>query len=155
MGFFVKDVNCIIGCNQSTSRGIANGTSGTLHSLTWKNKEISLKMTELIENTAIGNLVEVIIPDFVNIEFSSEIGTTWENNLSIIDNKYVLPLPLLLSGKQMKTKTFKFTNIHGEIIHMKYNHFEYEISNSSTVHKMQGKKMDGLLLELNRRPIGL
>jgi hypothetical protein len=154
-GFFVKDMNCIIGSNQSTSRGVANGTSGTLHSIIWNDIETSNKMMDLINNTPIGNFVEVIIPDYVNIEFSNEIGETWEKDLSIVENKYVLPLPFLLSGKQMKVKEFKFTNIDGTSTILKYSHFEYEINTASTVHKMQGNTLTASILELNRRPIGL
>ena len=154
-GFFVKNMKCIIGSNQSTIRGVANGTVGRLHSLIWTDKEISNKMTELINNTAIGQLVEVIIPDFVNIEFSNEIGETWKKELSIVDNSYVLPLPYVFSGHKKKVKEFKFTQNDGTTTILKYTHFEYEISTASTVHKMQGDTLPAIILELNRRPIGL
>ena len=73
-GFFVQNIDCMIGCNQSTTRGVANGTNGTLHSLVWNNTETSQKMKDIINNSPIGEFVEVTIPDFVNIEFSKEIG---------------------------------------------------------------------------------
>ena len=155
-GFFVQDIECMIGCNQSTTRGVANGTTGKLHSLIWNNNEISNQMHTKINNTPIGEFVEVIIPDFVNIEFSDEIGKYWGKNLTMVENKYVLPLPILMSSsKNMKLKEFKFKQKYKKPITIFYHHFEYEISTSSTVYKMQGRTMEALLLELNRRPKGL
>ena len=154
-GFFVQNIACMIGCNQSTTRGVANGTNGTLHSLVWNNTETSKKMHDIIKNSPIGEFIEVTIPDFVNIEFSKEIGKNWENNLTLVENKYVLPLPLLMSGKNMKLKEFKFKQKNDKPIIIYYHHFEYEISTSSTVYKMQGRTLEALILELNRRPLGL
>ena len=55
----------------------------------------------------------------------------------------------------MKLKGFKFKQKNEKPILIYYHHFEYEISTSSTVYKMQGRTLEVLILELNRRPLGL
>ncbi len=40
-------------------------------------------MNDLIINAPVGEFVEVIIPDFVNIDFTEDIGKNWEKTLTL------------------------------------------------------------------------
>jgi len=57
-----------------------------------------------------------------------------------------------MSGKNMKLKEFKLKQKLGKPIITYNHHFEYDISTSSAVYKMQGSTLEALILELNRRP---
>ena len=68
--YFVEGAPCMITKNTYMKHGVANGTSGTMHSLTWKDDTYSPKVPR---NCFPGQLVQVLQPYSFNVNVPIEI----------------------------------------------------------------------------------
>jgi hypothetical protein len=154
-GIFVQCAPCVLRDeNINPTRGLANGTAASLHSITFANTEELVKCENLINKAQPGELISIPVPSSINVEIkfneSDKIDriNAWPNNLTLQPGKdqtskaVVIPLLQKIAVKGIK---FKNTTIDYK------DHF-IDLSFAMTFHKIQGKTVDKIILDINQRP---
>ena len=157
-GMFVFGASAQMICNVVPHLSIANGTGATMHSLTWHDRAIGHAMRQKILATPPGRIVEVVIPDFVNV---------------VIKSTHELPLPPLepthplfddtAAAKQQKQFVFPMQRWKVRAAKKKnktitmpaHEGHQLELGFAFTFHKVQGATLAQLILDLNFKPSNL
>jgi len=143
-----EDARAILTENISPAQGLANGTRCTLHSIFYKNVSMLNEATSKVSNALIGSCVDIPCPDVVNVSITIDDTLHWPKTATVVPGLHVIPLTI----HQRRAKR-RFITIRES----KYQYFqhEFELAFVSTIHKLQGSTLDSLVLEANRRPVGL
>lgn len=146
--------------NINPSKGLANGSTVYMYSLSFNDEDIASNeyklFLEILNNSKPGEEVHLnsIIPTFINVEIkmTSELEKYWKISETIVQNKYVVPIGF----RTRPTKTlidFKIDKqIYNNVEIVKTKIHRVELSFVITLHKLQGKTMPKLIIELNQRP---
>ena len=141
-GYFVRGAICYIvdAGLQPNKTNIVNGTEGKLHSLTWDG---GYKFNHAKSQP--GEVVEVPIPYSVNVMVKDKVDG--KTRVRVIPNKQTelkVDIPArLLGGGATKGRTYGYLG------------HKVEISFAVTFHKVQGKTVKKILVNLDRRVGGL
>jgi hypothetical protein len=170
-GFFLKDTPVFITDNLCPALLVANGTSGTLHSIIYYDDDIRNNMIENINTANKGEIILVQKPDCVIIKIKKDstgsitnIIKKYENlKLDSIDNNSIdtnthFLFPLISKGSNYNDKQVYYgpsTEAKNKKCYIKYKSFDYDIGYAVTAHKLQGETIDNIVIELNQRPVGL
>ena len=94
--FFVPGAPVFLGVNFNVSKGVANGTPATMHSLHHDTTELHERTLELAAAGAPGEIVPIPRPTVVAFELTS-LGpaekAAWPPNQTIVPGRVVVPLP--------------------------------------------------------------
>lgn len=147
-GIFVEGAQAYIKAeNVSPPKGFANGSPVNFHSIVLSAKDNNAFLKEQISNTAPG---EVIIlpnpPIFINVRVHIANGKA---NETLVPGIVVIPLPVSSYGKRIE-KVGTVGRWPSGLVSAK-DHI-LEPGNSITYHKIQGRTMQKIILELNHRP---
>jgi hypothetical protein len=160
--YFVEGAPIIILENLNVQLGIANGTKGTLFSLTldplFKNDDMVI-----IQNTPPGELAIIHTPIGVNVHLNDEIHRNlrdrWPltaqltiqhgNELArpIVDDGVVIPLSISMKNSKTEIK------IGTQKLHL--SSFPFDLRFALTFHKSQGQTLAKAILDIRPRPRGL
>ena len=120
---------------------VSNGTSATMHSLTWETEEQSVRMRNRIAHARPGQIIVVEAPAFVNvvIESTNALPLQPVHSGDPIRRKYVLPVP----WGDLKRRKYAGVQMPPLQQHM------VELAFALTFFKVQGATLDALILDLN------
>ena len=145
---FVKKCPIFLLVNElNPLRGLANGTQAHLYSLDWKNDQQRQEALQYIANRqnephiilpwnlapSVITMVPVIKQEFIDV---------WEENLTAVPNRIVLPIPFKRHQITVQAGNKKFIAIAQKPM--------YEIGLMSTVYKAQGRTLNYLVFSLLR-----
>jgi hypothetical protein len=145
-GIFVESGPAFINENVNATNGLANGTPCTMHSLTLPlelNESHRKNIVDKIQRANPGEIVHLfeIVPEFINVQLSGDINWIGE---TLVEGKYVVPMGL-------RTKTTLFKNITPSGGSLKFYRHRIDPGFVITVHKIQGKTLDKIIIDLNER----
>jgi hypothetical protein len=150
-GYFVKGAPVFLTENINPNKGLANGTAAIMHSMSWTTQVDVTYVLAQAENMKPGTIIDVDMPNSINIEIPIEQLThsrnTWtkEEGQTLTPGRVIIPLSctshckLSLAG-QFATK------------HITYNEFPYDLAFVGTFHKFQGRTIRKVILDLNKQP---
>lgn len=160
LGFFVQGAMSYLTENINPSKGLANGSTVYMYSLSFSDEDIKSKeynsfITQYNECTPGEEIhLKTIIPTFINVELhmTSALQKYWHPDDTIITNKYVVPIGFRSRASKIiidfKVHNQVYNNVH--VIRDKVH--RVELSFVITLHKLQGKTMPKIIIELNQRP---
>lgn len=121
--------------NLNPTKGLANGTDLTLHSLTFFNQRELDLVSQKVSSALPGEVIEVPLPFSVNVlaKIRSSEGT------------FLQEIPILLNERQTYVK---FANASVPI-----KSFPIELGFSYTFHKIQGKTLNRIILCINSQSL--
>jgi hypothetical protein len=156
IGIFVQPAPCNLREeNINPTRGLANGTAAYLHSICFDEKnELNDYYTDIISKAKPGELINIPVPYSVNVEIKynefeqAQRIKSWPEHLTLQPGKdteckaVVIPVLLKtdLKGIKLKNTTLDYKD-----------HF-VDLSFAMTFHKIQGKTVSKIILDINHRP---
>ena len=157
----------IVDCNPSAVRGIANGTKGLFHSISFKdeiNKAILIRQFILqIEHAAAGDIVDIptgLLIHSLNIDISENYSaaeiSAWplSETLSAPNSDNLTQSIIVPISRPGKPKTYNFTNVVDGVprVSVKVDVAPpgITLAFSITCHKVQGATLDRIILYLQR-----
>jgi hypothetical protein len=147
-GYFVQGAPVFLTANVNPNKGLANGTSGTMHSLSWDSQEVFEEMAVRIENAAPGEFVDLVRPMSINVEVSDEAlkGSEWSRPESetMQPGKVIIPMPC--NAKEM----LELVGSHR--VSLPYYTFAVDLAFVITFHKCQGRTINKVILDLSKQP---
>lgn len=160
LGFFVQGAMSYLTENINPSKGLANGSTVYMHSLSFNEEDMESceykSFIEILNNSKPGEEIHLnsMIPSFINVEIimTSELKKYWKSTQTVVENKYIVPIGF--RSRPIKTTIdCKIQNeIYNNVHILKNKVHRVELSFVVTLHKLQGKTMPKLILELNQRP---
>jgi len=151
---FVKGAPAYITENVNPGLGLANGTLVYLHSLSFGDKvpaeDIAI-IERRINSASPGERVHLDFPPtFVNVQLTPQLTENWSNDQSLIPGEAVIPVGLV-SNRSIQTVDIAQPN--GKVFREQVQVLEHrvELGLVLTFHKMQGKTLKKIILELNER----
>ena len=131
------------------SRGFCNGRAITLKSLFYEDASYRDRLNLQIQNAQPGEVIVVRPPDDVIAEFETELPTTDSSTLDPSkSNKIVFPL-----STKMTSDTYKCTLGAGIFGAVTVSEFPFDLGFAITYHRIQGRTLKYLILDLNRYSI--
>jgi hypothetical protein len=148
--YFICGAPAYLTWNLDPQLRLANGTSCVMHSLVFENDQIREIVAREINNAAPGDIVTLDgdkIPVAINCDFDSRTITAdnWPANCSLLTDKVLVPI--FFGNATMKKK---LPGKLGQFVH--FNGFPVELGFSVTYHKLEGKTLDHVILDLNPYP---
>jgi hypothetical protein len=100
LGFFVQGAMAYLTENINPSKGLANGSTVYMHSLSFNNEDIKtdeyIAFLKMCDDSQPGQQIHLrnIIHNFINVEIfmTPEIVKYWKTSDTIVENKYVVPI---------------------------------------------------------------
>ena len=141
-GYFVQGAPSFLTDNVNPSKGFANGTPATMHSVSWADARYTKQILRQMANTTPGQIIRVQVPLSMNLEVAPEhaAGQTGKDAESLIPGRIVLPMDCTSDAAiQMGERSVHF------------NEFAVELAFVVTFHKCQGKTMSKVILDLNKQ----
>lgn len=155
IGVFVQSAPCVLREeNINPTRGLANGTQAVMHSIYIPDNCQPDSLRESIRNAQPGQIIYIPIPYSINVEIKfkdtehQKRVNDWPNDLTLQDDSdgkqkaVVIPI---LSNIDMKGIKIKNTKIDFK------DHF-VDLAFSLTYHKIQGKTVNKIIIDINKRP---
>jgi hypothetical protein len=160
LGFFVQGAMAYLTENINPSKGLANGSIVYVHSLSFSDEDIItdeyIAFLKMCEDSEPGQQVHLnnIIPNFINVEIlmTPEIIKYWKTSDTIVANKYVVPIGFRSRQKKFIIDIKIHNQVFNNVLLLKDKEHRVELSFVITLHKLQGKTMPKLIIELNQRP---
>ena len=138
-GWFVQGAPAHLTSNINPSKGLANGTAVVLHSLTLAHETNVAAINSQIELALPGSIISLdYAPTSVNVIVSSL--DNWPYSQSLVEGYAVIPL-------KNSRRPQSLTRSDGKRV--TYHDYGYSLAFSVTFHKMQGKTVSKLILDLN------
>ena len=138
-GWFVQGAPAHMTSNINPSKGLANGTAIVLHSLTLAHEANVAAINSQIAIALPGSIICLEYPPTsVNVIVSSL--DNWPNSQSLVQSNAVIPL-------KNSRRPQSLTRSDGKRV--TYHDYGYSLAFSVTFHKMQGKTVSKLILDLN------
>ena len=153
VAIFVAGAPAYITENIHPSLGLANGTLVRLHSLSLSQTGFELGEIEtLLANTSAGQRVHLPSPPaFVNVSLpEGRHQAAWPAEWSLIEGEAVLPIGLCSSKSEEIVKAKLESKMFAGKVHVTQH--RVELGFVITFHKIQGKTVKNIILELNPRP---
>lgn len=154
--YFIIGARVMLRDNLTTEKGIANGTTCVLHSITFDpalGRAAIDEEFQRISQASPGTIVELkYMPFSVNVRLNEDIHN-W-NPAETLDSTQVV-IPLMLNKKRprefkslgRKASSLSHGNNKNKIL--AYYDFGYDLAYSVTYHKVQGQTLDKVILDLN------
>jgi PIF1-like helicase len=153
-GYFVQGAPAFVTENQNPLKGVANGTMGVMHSLVFAATE-SDSCSSRISAALPGDIVDLghVVPTFVNLRLylSSDRVASWGRDETLVQGEIVVPIGMTkyektsirvhAIGRYSQSRTVPIRQTHA-----------FEPAFSLTFHKVQGKTLERVILELSERP---
>ena len=154
-GYFVQGALAFVTENQNPLKGVANGTMGEMHSLVIAAKQSDYWKSR-ISAALPGDIVDMghDVPTFVNLRLhlSKERVASWGKNDTLVKNEIVVPIGMTKFEKTYIRIQGGIGRYHqSRIVPLRQTH-AYEPGFSLTFHKVQGKTLERVVLELSERP---
>jgi len=155
VGIYVKDAPAYITENINTRYGLANGTPVRMHSLafTEMGRSEEAELRAIIAQAAPGQRVHLPrAPSFINVTVAlpPHVQGVWPSGQSLVDDSVVLPIGLCSQKVDLTvTHGVGTQEFSGRV--RAQNH-RVELGFVVTFHKIQGKTVNKIVLELNHRP---
>ena len=152
---FVPGALAYITDNLSTAKGIVNGTPCKLHSLTPHPDEDTERinrdrppLAEAINAAQPGDMVELLLPPLsVNVELLSQASQYFTLEDSLVPGSFIVPIPLSKYPKTLKLKPSDLLRQRTTPLrNINYFAHAYELGNSCTFHKIQGRTIPRLII---------
>jgi hypothetical protein len=138
---FIKGAPCYLTKNINPIRGLANGTPGELHSLTFSDSDTAAMVQDLMRKDRSDDIIDIPSPMCVNIRVPHLDGS-WEKSMSLEEGAVVIPI--LIDDKFPTCMSWKSSNLP-------IYSFPLELGFAITFHKVQGKTLEKIILALNKR----
>lgn len=181
-GYFVPGAPVFITENVNATKGVANGTSATMHSLSWSDPGIAEEIQQVIQEQQLQATSASTVTDTETnstLTFNSGSVPETQNRYTTSETEFIdVPLPYTINVELSKeacsshTFTENETLVSGKIIiplkcegqneihlrHtgrkevMSFKEFICELAFVITFHKCQGRTMNKVILDLNRQP---
>ena len=142
-GLFVEGAPAYLLQNIEPTKGLANGTPLELHSITLCPDDDPDTYRQLINDALPGEVITIPTPAMINVRVPSADPSKWPLNETLVPGEVVIPLPL--DSHRDNCVSLDETKIS-------FKSFIYEVAFSITFHKIQGKTVPKIILDLNRRP---
>jgi hypothetical protein len=148
-GYFVVGAPVFITCNINPTKGLANGTAATLHSVSWYDEKYVRTVRAMQAIASPGDMIDVQLPMSVNVEVAPQqlTHTRWSpsETETLVPGRVVIPL-LRVSDAHIKVGRGKDRK------KTPFKEFTYELAFVITFHKCQGRTMSKVILDLNWQP---
>lgn len=142
--YFVEGAPCMITKNTYMKHGVANGTTGIMHSLTWDDPT---DKPVIPENYVPGQLIQVRQPYSVNVALPAADVKDYKNDC--VAKMKVVPI-IRISHKFTIVKYNPKTKTRG--IGLKCYTHSVTPTFAVTFHKAQGQTLDHVVLHLHKHP---
>jgi hypothetical protein len=160
LGYFVQGAMSYLTENINPSKGLANGNTVYMHSLSFSDEDIMSSeyktFLTMYDESQPGEEVHLkkIIPTFINVEIimTAALKKYWNTSDTIVPNKYVVPIGFRSRPKKIILDIKVHDHMYNNITLLKDKEHRVELSFVITLHKLQGKTMPKLIIELNERP---
>jgi hypothetical protein len=148
--YFVPDAPVFITKNIAPTKGLANGTSARLHSISWDDEAYVEEVRLMQRHHRPGEVIDVRLPVSVNVEIPlSQLNhTSWTptDKQTLVPGRAVLPLKQNCPTKIRMGKGYACPSFV-------LQQFSYELAFVVTFHKCQGRTMPKVILDLNKQPL--
>lgn len=159
--------------NLSPSVGLGNGVPVKLHSLVFQTQEDEDKVRNMVTNAKHGDIVDIsdCVPKYVNVESphlavlpsvrkdivekmeqanmqSGGYSTVPLSDIWATETERSVIFPLALGSKLDR---YSVESESGKPVYFWFRRFPYDVGLLSTLHKIQGKTIDRIILQLNQR----
>jgi hypothetical protein len=148
--YFVQGAPAYLTSNICPIKGLANGTQVKLHSLTWPENAPVATYLARIACAAPGEEVYIEIPPItinVQIPLSDREIQAWPREQTIVSNAVVIPVKL-----STRDPTKLHVCVNSTWLPIKVRTHAIELGFAITFHKVQGKTLPRIILDLNNRP---
>ena len=144
-GWFLCGAPAHLTTNVNPAKHLANGTEVVLHSLCLSSDVDGSVINEQLKKATPGTIVTLPSPPTsVNVIVQGIRVQDWPGCQSLVDGSCVIPLKL-------NKRPESLARSDGRMI--KYHDFGYSLAFSVTYHKIQGKTVNKLILDLNKNPM--
>lgn len=149
--YFVEGAPAVIKDNLSTTRGITNGTSCTLRSITLREdttEEAAATFWQQVQQAKPGEVIYMSKPPLsVNVQLPSEL-TTRISIPSLEEDRTIIPMTVVKTGSRFRT--LKLLRARGDhTSQCGYYDHSLDLAFAITYHKAQGRTLDRVLLVFN------
>ena len=155
VGFFVEGGPAYLTENINPAMSLANGTFAKLHSLSfdYMTPREAAQLRHQIAHAKPGERIHVSRPPtFINIRpvLSDETRAKWNPEFTLVPGDIVLPIGLCSAKTTLDVQVDTATKcLQGAV---KVSEHRLELGFAVTFHKIQGKTIPKVILELNKRP---
>ena len=155
IGMFTPDAPAFLTENINPGMGLANGTFVRMHSLTFSEmaKVDEAALRAQIANAAPGQRIHLEVPpSFINVsvELPDHVKSKWPAENTLVKEECVIPIGLCTLPEKINLSHLINTTQYSGTVRVQ-NH-RVELGFAVTFHKIQGKTLSKLILELNQRP---
>ena len=154
--YFIIGARVMLRDNLTTEKGLANGTTCVLHSITFDpalgHAAIDEEFRRVSQATP-GTIVELKYRPFsVNVRLNEDISN-WDPTETLDTTQVVIPLMLNKKRprefKSLGRKTGSLCHGNNKNKTLAYYDFGFDLAYSVTYHKVQGQTLDKVILDLN------
>jgi len=155
IGMFVQGAPGYLTENIDPLLGLANGTAVIFHSLSFEGKTIIEKeeVRVLLANAKGGEIVHLpFAPTFVNVavKLTEKQKEMWVEGTTLIEGQTVIPIGLCSRKSKVEVEQKTPTLVLMGTVNVREHRME--LGFVQTFHKIQGRTVSRLILELNPRP---
>ena len=156
LGMFVEGAPAYINQNINPSMGLANGTYVVMHSLSFNENVSQRELGEIerqLNHAKPGERVHLPFPpQFINVSvpLPQEIAKNWPPDSTLVPGEVVIPIGLCTSKTRIKAKCQFQNKLYKGNVDLTEHRVEFGFV--VTFHKVQGKTLNKVILELNKRP---
>ena len=145
--YFVKGAPGFLLANINPIKGLSNGTAVILHSLELDDREDAENICYQLTCTSEYEISFKFPPKHILVEVPGVDPQKFEN-CTVVNGKVVIPLEANKKTFEAKLK-IPYVNIRDKL---SFKSHALELGFAITVHKVQGKTCDKIILDLNDRP---
>ena len=137
------------------TRGLANGTSGSMHSICIRNSDQPDLYREKIKNAKPGEVINIPVPYSVNIEIKFKDNEKFERIQCWPDNLTLQPGDGDYEPKAVVVPLISKNDRNGiklQNSRLGYKDHFVDLAFAMTFHKIQGQTVNKVILDINHRP---
>jgi len=156
--YFVQGAPAMLRENLATTKGLTNGSTCRLASLTLNGDDVD-ETWHRINSAAPGEIVMLERPPLsVNVFIATRPGENWPPALTLSENNIIIPILesknprefRAIGAKQKRTTSSKSNKSKVDVqASMNYFDFGMSLAFAVTYHKIQGQTLDRVILDLN------
>ena len=153
--YFVEGSFAFVTENLNPLKGVANGTRVVMHSLVFRPKDTAA-VRKMIASASAGDVIDLgnICPLYINVKLptSDADANSWPKDETVVKGEVVIPVGLSRYSRNTVNlaKVGRFVNPQNDVRLAKVH--AVECGFALTFHKVQGKTLPKVILELAERP---
>ena len=160
LSYFVQGAMSYITENINPKKGLANGTTVYMHSLTFSEEDMltgdyKIFLTQ-IKHSSPGEHIHInnAIPKYINVKINitKDLKPLWKTYETILKDKFIIPIGFRSRTDKTKNDIRINDKLHKNKTITKQKENRVELAFVITFHKLQGKTIPNLIVELNERP---